>query len=509
MISLLPRETIGALKTYILAKIYLNIQDRILPGDRLSFLLDPPGLYLLGAAVYILSRKVRLKRLWTIVVGTAVVCVFVTVSGLLYLDVIRWCIPYIIDMKGSEWMFHSNVTGIYKGDVPVLFVIFMFVLYPFWYYCGYISAQYLSRRRHIEDKVYNLSHVKSRQRPRTDAFSTKRGRESRILLRQCLSELGGIETFVKKGDRVLIKVNICGGNPYRIGSFTTVEVVDELVTLISESGGTPIVVDADMIWTEFWQAASQEGYYRWAENTSVRLLNLSETQCAYFDFGGVLEKTVISKELLNADVIVSLPTMKTHILTGVTLGMKNMYGTLPQMDKAIYHRLGIDEVIFEVNKAFLPNLTVIDGTVGGEAMGPLSSEPVNFQTLIASGNVVVADALACKLMGFNPFDIVHIRKAHEAGLGNADVELDMEGLPPHEKDGCWQKPSTKAAQFYNEVLETVLRYPSAEIFFNLLSDFILYDAATLPIFENLTPELLFILNDIFEALKLSGRIKKK
>jgi len=57
--------------------------------------------------------------------------------------------------------------------------------------------------------------------------------------------------------------------------------------------------------------------------------------------------------------------MKTHMMTSVTLGMKNMYGTLPEIDKARYHKIGIDEVIYWVNKAFTPNLTIIDGSIGG------------------------------------------------------------------------------------------------------------------------------------------------
>lgn len=475
----------------------------------MSFILDPPALFLLGAGVYILSKRIHLKRLWAYGLGVGIITVFIVVSGLLYLDVIRWHIPYIIDMKGSEWMFHSNITGIYKDDVPVVYVVIMFALYPFWYYSGYVAAQYLSKKMRTEDKVYNISHVKSRKKPRIDDFTVKRGTDSRKILRECLSELGGMETFVKKGDKVLIKPNICGGNPNRPGSFTTIEITDEVVRQVCEAGGIPVVVDADMIWTEFWPVAAEEGYYTWVKHAPAKLKNLFETKCAHFDFGGVLHTQIISKEVLNADVIISLPTMKTHILTGVTLGMKNMYGTLPQMDKAIFHKLGIHTAIFEVNKAFLPNLTIIDGTIGGEAMGPLSSEPVNFHTVVASGNVVVADAVACKLMGIDPLTIEHIKLAHDAGLGNATVEPDIKGLPPHKKDKCWQEPSAKAGQFYNELIETFLEIPAAETFFNLLADFVLYDAATLPIFEKVTPELMIIIEDIFEASTSSGRIKKQ
>lgn len=470
----------------------------------MSFFLDPPALVLLGALVYVVAKRIHLEKFWVTILGIIITGTFIVVSVLLYLDVIRWYIPFVIDMKGSEWMFHTNITGIYKEDVPKIIVVIMFGLYPFWYKAGYTTAQFISKKRQLDKTIYNYNHVKSRQKEKTEAFSIKRGKDFRKLLRECLSELGGIQTFVERGDNVLVKANISGGNPQRPGSFTSILVTDELIKLVQEAGGTPVVVDADMIWTEFWPVAIEEGYKKWAKESHIDLVNLSETKLAFFEFDGLLQKRIISKKVLNADVIISLSTMKTHILTGVTLGMKNMYGTLPQIDKAIYHKLGIEEVIFEVNKAFPPNLAIIDGTIGGEAIGPLSSKSVNFETLIASGNVVVADALACKLMGFNPLDITHIKYAHEAGLGNAEVELCP--LPPHAKDGKWVKPSIDVAQFYNDVFETLLKYPGAEPFFNALADFILYDMATLPIFRDVTPEFLLVLNDIFEALKRSKKI---
>ncbi|MGD2250816.1 MAG: DUF362 domain-containing protein [Candidatus Methanofastidiosia archaeon] len=475
---------------------------------KLSFLLDPPALFVLGVIMYGISKRYHVKRILTFAAGVCIVIAFVVVSVLLYLDVIRWWIPFFMNVKGSEWMFHSNYTGIYKEDVHYVWVIIMFALYPVWYYLGHICGYRIKKWLQLDTTVYNASHVKSSKNPKVDAFTVKRGSDPRVLLQESLSELGGIQNFVNPKDTVLIKPNICGGNPKRSGSFTSIEIIDELSQLIVEAGAHPVVVDADMIWTAFWPAAKREGYTAWAQKSGYDLVNLSETKLAYFDFGSHMGKHIISKDVLKADVIISVPTMKTHIITGITMGMKNMYGTLPQMNKAVFHKLGIETVIYLVNKAFPPNLTVIDGSIGGEAMGPLSSEPVNFQTVVAAGNVVAADAVACQLIGFNPMDIEHIKKAHTAGLGDATSVYEGE-LPPHEKDGCWVKPSVKAGKFYSETLETVLKYPYAEEFFDILADYVLYGMATHPLFENVTPEILFVLNDIFAALQRSGRIHSK
>lgn len=72
--------------------------------------------------------------------------------------------------------------------------------------------------------------------------------------------MGGIGRFVKKGDEVLVKINICGGVPERIGTFTSIEVADVLADLILSAGGKPTFADADIIWVKFWRAAKDSGF---------------------------------------------------------------------------------------------------------------------------------------------------------------------------------------------------------------------------------------------------------
>jgi uncharacterized protein (DUF362 family) len=147
-----------------------------------------------------------------------------------------------------------------------------------------------------------------------------------------------------------------------VGTYTTKEVAGAVVDMVREEGGDPFLCDADMVWTKFWPNAKAEGWGEWAKQKNVKLINLSETKIVNFDFGKdkIMPVEKVSKEILDANVIISIPTMKTHMMTGVTLGMKNMYGTLPEIDKAKYHKIGIDEVIFIINNAFTPNLTIME-----------------------------------------------------------------------------------------------------------------------------------------------------
>jgi uncharacterized protein (DUF362 family) len=438
------------------------------------------------------------------------------------------------------FMFHSDFTKIYKPMVPKIIVLFLFLLYPIWILAGYSIPLLLKKRSQVSGEVFSYSQVKSRKSAgqksmghaneacgvvgsaaaavasdlqAKDAasdsvssllYSVKRGPDTRKNVFDAIEELGGIDHFVKKNDKVLVKVNICGGVPDNKATFTSIEVADALADLILSAGGKPTFADADMIWVKFWPAAKDEGYVDWAKKKGVKLVNLSETEIVKFNFGpeSALGIEKVSRELLDADVIISVPAMKTHLLTGVTLAMKNMYGTFPDIDKAKFHQKGIEQTILEVNSAFTPNLVIIDGSVGGEAVGPLSATAVNSETIIATNDVVMADSIACRLMGDDPMEIVHIKMAQEKGLGSASPEhiaKSLSHIPPGEKDGKWDRPDSKIKDFYEWGVELILMFPGWATLFNLGADFLLYDTARLPVLRYMVPAFLKLLHDFFQA----------
>jgi len=474
-----------------------------------SFILDPPALFLLGMAVYYISRRFRLDIRTTLLMGAVIsLGMFVGGSTLLYLDIIDWPLP---PTEGPVWMFHTNYTGIAKADVPVALAVFMLLVYPIWHLMGYLLALRMDVGSFLIP-VVSYGDVKSRrERPET-RFAVRRGKSGRQMTREAIEELGGIKSFVKGGDRVVIKPNICGGNPQIAGSFTRIEVVDELVKMVREAGASPVVVDSNMIWTKFDPVAEAEGWKEWAKREDVPLINLNRAKRIRFNFGRDSSVGIVpvSREMVEADVIISVPVMKTHLLTNVTLGMKNMYGTFPQENKAKFHRFGIENVVYEVNRAFTPHLTLIDGTVGGECFGPLSCKPLNYQTLIASNDVVAADAVACMLMGYQPETVLHIRKAHREGLGNGEPAFDLRNLSSaHPKDGNWEKPDPKVTAFYEALVEASLHLPGMQDFFDGAADFALFGLATLPMVKDLTPQTEKLFNDVLGGLFRSGFTGRK
>jgi uncharacterized protein (DUF362 family) len=135
--------------------------------------------------------------------------------------------------------------------------------------------------------------------------------------------------------------------------------------------------------------------------------------------GRELKKIKVAKIAADSGII-SAAKLKTHMGTKVTLGLKNMFGMLTTKFKGRYHIRGMDKVIHDINKTIPPHVTVIDGFIAMEGRGPVHGKPVKMDTIIASVDPVAADTVACRVIGFEPKEIDHIRWSHESGVGNME-----------------------------------------------------------------------------------------
>src|SRR5213594_2136582 len=129
----------------------------------------------------------------------------------------------------------------------------------------------------------------------------------------------------------------------------------------------------------------------------------------------------LPRSVLAAGFIVSMPKVKTHHWTGVTLSMKNMFGIVPGSrygwPKNVLHWAGIHESILDICATLRPHFVIADGIVGMEGDGPLNGTPKQLKTILFADDSVSADATLIHLLGFDPVQIVHIREAN-LFLGN-------------------------------------------------------------------------------------------
>ena len=236
---------------------------------------------------------------------------------------------------------------------------------------------------------------------------------------------------LKDWDRVLIKVNFITTKTWDTGATTDPVVVEAIIRRLQELPVEVLVVESDATVTNATKAFKVTGMAEMCERNGVKWLNLRHVKDRVelpIPDGLALKKITVPR-IVAESAVISAAKMKTHSETGVTLGMKNMFGVLPEKFKGRYHMKGMHKVILDINRAVKPVLTVVDGFVAMEGRGPVHGSPVEMEAIIAGRDVVATDAVASRVMGFDPSKIGHIRMAHEAGLGEIDdIEIVGERL---------------------------------------------------------------------------------
>ena len=231
-------------------------------------------------------------------------------------------------------------------------------------------------------------------------------------------------------DKVLIKVNFITDKTWNTGATTDPIVVEAIIKKLEDLPLKIYVVESDATITNADKAFEKTGMKDMCERNDVEWLNLRyvKDKIKLNISNGEALQSIIVPRLVMESAVISAAKLKTHINTTVTLGMKNMFGLLPDKFKGKYHMKGISKVVVDINTVLRPALTVIDGFVGMEGRGPVDGTPVQMNLIIAGKDVVATDATAARIMGFNPYEITHIRKAFEKGLGSSEAQILGEKL---------------------------------------------------------------------------------
>jgi uncharacterized protein (DUF362 family) len=145
--------------------------------------------------------------------------------------------------------------------------------------------------------------------------------------------------------------------------------------------------------------------------------------------GKIFKQIEIDQVVSEADVIINLPKFKTHSLTLLTLGVKNLFGCIPGPKKAQWHlKAGKDrktfaQILVDIYQVTRPSLTVLDGIVGMEGDGPNSGRPIPLGLILASGDSLSLDQIVCDLLGIPRESLLTNRVAFEHGIGKGGIEV--------------------------------------------------------------------------------------
>ena len=231
--------------------------------------------------------------------------------------------------------------------------------------------------------------------------------------------------------RALIKVNFITTKTWDTGATTDPIVVEAIIQKLRELPLEVYVVESDATMTSADKAYVASGMKEVCQRNGVSFLNLrhEKEKVKLAVPGCETLKNITVPRIVQESAVISAAKLKTHMATKVTLGMKNMFGLLPDKFKGKFHANGISSVVVDINSVIKPALTVIDGFVGMEGRGPVDGDPVQMDLIIAGKDVVATDATAARAMGLDPHQISHIRRATEKGIGNIDnIEIVGEKL---------------------------------------------------------------------------------
>ncbi len=249
----------------------------------------------------------------------------------------------------------------------------------------------------------------------TDNFSVK------DLVKKVFDAVGGMKRFVSKGDVVVIKPNISWARPPHLAATTNPEVLQGVVELCQEAGAKKVRI-ADNTIEDAKFCFSVSGAVAISKKTGAELIYPSSSLMREIKLQGHrLDVWPVYLPLVEADKVINLPVAKDHILSSLTLGMKNWFGAIGGRRGSL-HR-DIHPNIVDLAQFFKPTITLIDATRIMTRNGPSggsTSDIAKKNTLILSDDPVAADAKASLLFGKRPQDIGYIRLAKKWGLGTYD-----------------------------------------------------------------------------------------
>lgn len=233
--------------------------------------------------------------------------------------------------------------------------------------------------------------------------------------------LGGIETFVKKNDNVLIKPNLLSAREPEEAVCTHPEIVRAAIRLVKRAGARPLVGDSP---GSFFTTKDVDSVY---EKTQIkRIAEEENAELVRFDKSRLINGYPIAEIALNASAIISLPKLKTHVLTVMTGGIKNTFGLIPGLYKVECHRkrprprdfVRILVDVFEITK---PRLSILDGVIGMEGDGPAAGRPRRLGLVMASPDAVSLDAVVSELVGMPSHKDIIVNEARRREIGEGDI----------------------------------------------------------------------------------------
>ncbi|HSV88967.1 MAG TPA: DUF362 domain-containing protein [Bacteroidales bacterium] len=252
-----------------------------------------------------------------------------------------------------------------------------------------------------------------------------RGGEPVPMYRRAIQELGGMQRFVKSGQRVVVKPNIAWDVTPERGANTNPELVGAIVRDCIAAGASRVFVFDHTV--DQWQRAYSTSGIEQAAREAGALVVPGNFERDYHEVqipgARRLRTAKVHQQIIEADVIINVPILKHHGSTTVTIAMKNLMGIV--WDRRFWHINDLHQCIADFCLYRKPDLNIVDAYLVMTRNGPRGVSTADLtvmKSLVISPDIVAADAASTLIFGEQPRDIGHIRIGAEMGIGQINLE---------------------------------------------------------------------------------------
>ena len=233
-----------------------------------------------------------------------------------------------------------------------------------------------------------------------------------------IEQVGGMESVIRGAKIAILKPNFVAGRSAETGSTTNFALLKAVAEEVRTCGATPVLCETPG--TEFDREATYTilGVEKFCEENGIDILRV-DPEGGGADWmeirptGAKRLRRYRVPHLLQEARLINLPVLKTHVVSIMTLSMKNIMGLLPRPDRRNMHTLGIDQSIVDMNLGIKPDLNIVDGSMGQDGDGPLYGDQADLQVLVAGRDSLAADLACCQIVGVHPHNIPHLKLALE------------------------------------------------------------------------------------------------
>ncbi|MBI2399967.1 MAG: DUF362 domain-containing protein [Deltaproteobacteria bacterium] len=240
-----------------------------------------------------------------------------------------------------------------------------------------------------------------------------------------VSLLGGMDRFVKRGERVLVKPNLLAAKPPEAAVTTHPQVVRAVLALLKDAGAAPVVGDSPGLGSAR-KAAEKGGILAVCLEMGVELIELKELLIADNPKGRTFKKLEVAREAVECGSIINVPKLKTHAQMHLTMAVKNMFGCVPGKLKPQWHlSAGVQSqsfasMLLDLYLFLSPRLSIMDAVTAMEGNGPGSGDPRHVGLIFAGQSPVALDLTASAVVGASVDDVPLLKAARLMGMSEAE-----------------------------------------------------------------------------------------